>query len=282
MTGTVGSLDSLNETFLVGSQLISYSGITPRDGILANGVLVEVKGNLNGVTFEATDIEVKNGFDDQFKMEVEGLITNLNTAAMTFVLKGQLIDYRNALFIGGVEADLLNGLKVEAEGPVSGGILQAVKVKFKDNFRYEGNSTLVGNALIISNPGGTDLSVLVDSAITRGTASGGPVKLRARQLSGENLLAIRVEDNNDDRRQIFMAPVISISGSVVELLDSGNGVDGVIVVDTSSISTGNFEIGDVVTDRNNFFATLRVGDLVKARWDEDDNRWDQIEIELDD
>lgn len=291
LTGLVASRDvNGTDTFMIGSQLVDFSGALVRDGDPSNGALVEVKGNLDpGGTFVATDVELKGDFGDQAKIEVEGLITALDTNAETFMLRGQPISFANARFMGGVEADLLNGLKVEAEGPISGGTLLAVKIKFKDNFRYEGEATQLGNELVITNPGGLDLSITIDTNMTRNDSTAGPglgqFKVRARQLSGPNLLATRVKDDSggNTTRQIFQAPVVRIAGPMVEILDDGNGA-GVIVIDTSTISTdnsgsSNFEIEDNDVGSTAFFAALQVGDIVKARWD---GSWEQIEIELDD
>lgn len=286
LTGRAINLDTNNFTFDIGNQSVSYSGVTPRDGVLAEGSLVEVKGLLSGLNFVAADIEIKDGFDDQAKTEVEGLITALNIDAKTFMLRGQQVNYAGAQFLGGLEAELLNGLKVEAEGPITSGILLAVKIKFKDNFRYEGDSTLIGNVLTISNPAGPDLAITIDISLTLGTTTGGQVKVRARQLSGENLVATRVETGGNTDRQIFEAAVVRIADPLVGILDTGNGATGVIVIDTSTISPdssgSNFEIEDVETTRAAFFAALQVGDIVKARWDVGGAQWDQIEIELDD
>lgn len=287
LTGKAVNLTSF--TFMVGSQLVDYSNVTPRDGILAEGLLVEVKGNLNGAgTFIATDVEVKNGFDDQPEFEVEGLITDLDTSAKTFRVRGQLVSYVAAWFVGGDETELINGLKVEAEGPISGGVLQAEKVKFKSSFRYEGPANRVGNELTIDNPDGPDLTIIIDSALTRDETTGGDglgeFKVRARQLSGAKLLATRAEDDaGDPDRQIFQAPVARIAAPLVELLDL-DGTNGVIVVDTSTMSDSpgdsDFEIEEVEVNRETFFASLKVGDIVKARYR--DNQWDQVELELDD
>ncbi|MDT8418963.1 MAG: DUF5666 domain-containing protein [Desulfuromonadales bacterium] len=282
LTGHVASLDTDASTFLIGGQLVSYDGVTPEDGILIEGSLVEVKGDLNGATFVATDLEIKNGFGDHHKTEIEGLVTGLDPVAKSFMVRGQLVSYANARFVGGIEEDLINSLKVEVEGSIVNGTLRAVKVKFKDNFRYEGNATQAGNALLIHNPGGPDLNVTIHSVMTLGTASGGQVKVRARQLSGANLLATRVEDGGNEERQVFKAPVVRIAEPLVEILDMGDGSNGVIVVDTSTIHSDDFEIENIITTRADFFAALQVGDIVKARWDNKDNRWDQIEIELED
>ena len=61
------------------------------------------------------------GVDDIAKAEVEGFITNLDVGAKTFRINGQLVNYSTATFVGGTEAELADGIKVEAEGPISGG-----------------------------------------------------------------------------------------------------------------------------------------------------------------
>lgn len=290
LTGNATSLTG--STFMIGSQLVDYTGVTPRDGVLSEGILVEVKGTLNGSTFEAVDVEVKNGFDDLPEFEVEGLLTALDTGLQTFMVRGQLVDYSNAMFMGGLEEDLLNGLRVEAEGPIINGVLIAEKVKFKDNFRYKGPADLVGNVLTISNPnlGGVDLIVTIDSSLTRDetTGAGSPFKVRARQVEGSNLLATRIKDNDGNAdRQIFQAQVVAINGPLVEILNGGMG-SGLIVIDTDDIIPDdstmetNFEIEDAQVSRQDFFIALQVGDIVEARWNMTDNRWDEIEIELDD
>lgn len=289
LTGNATTLTAT--TFMIGSQLVDFSGVTPRDGVLAEGSLVEVKGNLNGLTFEATDVEIKNGFDDQPEFEVEGLVTNLTST--TFEIKGQLVDYSNAMFLGGVDTDLANGMKVEAEGPISNGVLMAEKVKFKDNFRYSGPANRAMDVVTIDNPNlsGQDLSVTIDANMTREETTGmdgdGQFRLRARQISGANLLATRARDDagNPDR-QIFQATVVAINNPLVEILDDGSG-SGVIVVDTSTINPddsgeSNFEIEGILVTREAFFDALQVGDMVKARWDLTGSSWDEIEIELDD
>ena len=285
LTGKAVSLSA--PTFMIGSQLVDYSNVTPRDGLLVEGSLVEVKGNLNAAeTFVATGVEVKSGFDDHPEFEVEGLIVDLDTSAKTFKVRGQLVNYAAAQFLGGDETELINGVKVEAEGPISGGVLLAEKVKFKSGFRYEGPGNRVGNELTIDNPDGPNLTIIIDNALTRDETTGGEgpgeFKVQARQLAGANLLATRAEDDaGDPDRQIFQAPVVRIAAPLVEILDL-DGANGVIVVDTSTMSDApgdsDFEIEDAEVTRASFFASLKVGDIVKARYR--DNEWDQIELEL--
>jgi len=293
VTGAISTILAGNQ-FMIGSQLVDYTGVTP-DGTLAAGTLVEVKGTLNAGTLEATRVHVEDGFGNNLpKIEVEGLVRNLT--ATTFTLKGQLVDYGSANFYGGVEADLANGLKVEAEGPIVNGTLLAVKVKFKDNFRYDGAATKQANgSWLIDNPdpAGTDLIIWLDNmtdddanAAGDATSTTRDIRFRARQMQAEELLAIRTQNGSGGgggSRQEFEAIVMVKGDPVIEMLDDGNGNGGLLSFDTTItavLQATDFQIEDVGTSRDGFMAALTVGDRVKARYDAGVE--DQIEIELDD
>ena len=295
LTGAITSMAS-STSFSIGSQQIDASAATI-DGTLSVGTLVEVKGTLNGVILEATLVHVEDGMGNQVaKVHIEGLIRNLdNPTSGQFSLNGQMVDYGSAAYRGGVQADLMDGLKVEAEGPIVGGVLLATKIKFKDSFRYEGAATeLNANTLSIDVPGGGTLTVLIDSAMTRTDVgldlSTRNAKIRARIVSGSTLIATRVQDGGgQDSRQIFEAPVVDFSQAAdsVELLDDGSQTGiGLINVDTSTINDVNhpsgsdFQIEDQVVSKAAFYQALNVSDRVKARYD--NGAWDQIEIELED
>jgi ribosomal protein S28E/S33 len=236
-------------------------------------------------TLTATDVEIKPaglGVDNIDEAEVEGFVTNLNTAAQTFQVNGQLVDYSTAAFIGGTETELFNGTKVEAEGPIAGGVLQAEKVEFKESIKFEANAATVNvgaGTLTLEDLAG--ITVVVDDALTEFEPAGSKlsdivigneVKIRAREGSGGDIVAIELEilDQPSDRT-IIQGPVTSfVSLGDVTIL-------GVVVVDTTTIKDDDFEDNDIVIGRDEFFNRLAVGDLVKARFR--DNVWDQIELE---
>ena len=272
-------------TFLINALTVDYSNVTPRDGTLANGVAVEVKGtDLVGNNLTATDVEVKPaglGVDDIDEAQVEGFVTNLNTAAQTFEVNGQLVDYSTAAFIGGPETELLDGTKVEAEGPIVAGVLQAEKVKFEESIKFEANAATVNagtGRLTLEDLAG--ITVVVDDALTEFEPAGSDlndivigneVKVRARKSSGGDIAAIELEilDAPSDRA-IIQGPVDSfVSGGDVTILG--------VVVDTTTINDDDFKDDDIVIGRNAFFNRLAVGDLVKARFRS--GAWDQIEFE---
>jgi uncharacterized protein DUF5666 len=83
-----------------------------------------------------------------------------------FVVKGQHIQpTATTAFVGGIKADLLVGMKVEAEGKIVGGILMATKIAFKDNVRIDAivsavsaatataqaNLTMLGKKIVITS-----------------------------------------------------------------------------------------------------------------------------------
>lgn len=295
LTGVITAMGPGN-LFSIGSQQVDTTSATI-DGPISVGKLVEAKGTLSGAILVATLVHVEDGFGSQVaKIEVEGLVRNLDTpTAGQFSLNGQQVDYSSATFFGGVQGDLINGLKVEAEGPIVNGLLVARKIKFKDSFRYEGAVTELNvNTLSISVPGGGTLTVLVDMSITRVQAglnlATRNAKLRARIVNGSTLIATRLKDGgNLDNRQIFEGPVVdfSLAADSVELLDNGSESSiGLIDVDTSTIndinhpSGSDFEIEGAKVSRAAFYQALNVGDRVKARFD--NGSWDQVEIELED
>jgi hypothetical protein len=272
-------------TFLINALTIDFSTATVRDGTLANGVLVEVKGSaLAGNTLTATDVEIKPaglGVDDIDEAEVEGFVTNLNTTAQTFRVNGQLVNYSTAVFIGGPETDLLNGTKVEAEGPITSGVLVAEKVKFKDTIEFEANVATVnpgaGTLILEDLPG---ITVMVDDMLTEiepagsnlnDIVIGNEVKIRAREGSGGDIVAIELEimDQPSDRA--------IIQGPVDSFVPFGDVTILGVAVDTTTIDDDDFKDRDNVIGRTEFFNRLTAGDLVKARFRS--GAWDQIEIE---
>ena len=129
------------------------------------------------------------GVDDIAKAEVEGFITNLDVGAKTFRINGQLVNYSTATFVGGTEAELADGIKVEAEGPISGGILQAVKIEFEDSVRFEANADNVGASSLTLEalPGITvqvdDLTEFINVANLGGISSGDNLRIRGRRAT---------------------------------------------------------------------------------------------------
>ena len=284
--GVVSNLNVALSTFQINALTVDYTGIVPRDGTLANGVNVEVKGdNLVGNTLSATDVEIKPaglGVDNIGKAEVEGYIANLNTGAKTFTINGQQVNYAAAAFFNGTEADLANGTKAEAEGPISGGVLQAVKIEFEETIRFETNADTV-NATSLTLEGLPGITVQVDDltqfegvANLSGINSGDYLKIRGRRFNptGTTVIAtqVKLESTTSAEKAIIRGPVDSfVANTSVTIIG--------VVVTTTTIQNDDFKDNDVIIGEAAFFDQLNVGDLVEAQLDLASGNWVEIEYE---
>lgn len=97
---------------------------------LANGRQVEVKGTMSGGVLVASKVIFK-GDRPATTLEVEGAITDFVSVA-SFKVDGQAVDASTATITSGTLADLANGRRVGAKGPLVGGVLRATKVEIKD------------------------------------------------------------------------------------------------------------------------------------------------------
>jgi len=130
----------------------STSGITVNIGAgvarpagLIDGAFVEVRTlTTTGGVITATKIEIEDELKagENEKAEVEGFISSAGSDS--FTINGQTIQTTAAtVFVGGAKVDLAVGMKVEAEGTISGGNLVAGKITFKDNLRINANVAAV-------------------------------------------------------------------------------------------------------------------------------------------
>jgi Domain of unknown function (DUF5666) len=135
--GTVSGFVSASN-FTVNGQKVDATNAVFKDGSaasLANGVLVEVKGNVvNGVLI-ATRVEIKGSPSGTTptpgaEFEAKGTISAFVSVA-SFLVGGSTIDATNASFERGTAADLRNGVLVEVKGVVVGGVVKATRVRFE-------------------------------------------------------------------------------------------------------------------------------------------------------
>ncbi len=307
--GNVSNLTAT--TFQIGSLTIDYSTALV-DGTLADGILVEVKSlddNLaDGMTADSVEVRPGGlGRDDIAKAEVEGIIASLNTGGQTFMIDGQMVNYANATFRGGFEDELADNIKVEAEGPLAAGMLNATKVTFKESIKFEANLTgSAGGNLTLQGLSG--ISVAADDSITRfdgftaltDLVAGDNLRVRARPSgNGDTMVATRIilRSSQPNDRLIVQGRVTDFSNPTVNLLGSLPG--GLVTIDTNEIinnssqdnnpGDSDFEIEDTPVNQDAFFAALVPGDTVKARarladavGGGDAKTWQAIEIEVED
>jgi hypothetical protein len=124
-------VDATNAQFPDGTAGIVLGAMVEVEGAVANGVLVATK----------VELEDMHQNDDRNKNELHGPISNLDTTAKTFVVRGVTVNYVSGttVFKDGVEADLANGKQVEVKGVLSadGTSVQAQVIEFENEVENE-------------------------------------------------------------------------------------------------------------------------------------------------
>lgn len=135
--GAVAELNTTNQTFKIGSQLVDYSKARLDDfgtSQLANGQTVKVKGTSIDATSKALlaseiDLKTKPSTTSD-KLRTEGTVSNL-VADTSFELAGVKILFSSSTsYDNGVKADLVNGAKVKVQASSSAEGWKADKVIF--------------------------------------------------------------------------------------------------------------------------------------------------------
>jgi hypothetical protein len=129
LRGVLSQLDMSGKSFHIGSAQFSYAGASGVPGNLANGVFLRMKlqsaapGSTRWtvLSFGAGVLEPSEGVT----VKVKGLISAFGSSA-SFSVNGQAVAAASAQFPNGNALAL--GVRVEVEGTVQGGVLQATKV----------------------------------------------------------------------------------------------------------------------------------------------------------
>jgi hypothetical protein len=208
---------------------------------LANGSYVEVRSAAapltpNGATIVDATVSLEDrGIGANREAEVEGIVTAGDSAAFTVlgiaVATGGATTWEN-----GTPADLLPGVKVEAEGRLdASGVLQARKVSFRSNIRIQGVPVLDTATTFQLLGFNVRLDEFTDLNTTVGASA---VEVRARRhANGTDLVATRIDDAGGDSRIYLQGPVtaanatgrtlsilgITVDVSSAELRDANDG-----------------------------------------------------------
>lgn len=148
--GVITSYASATNFSVRGLQVNATNASFPKGTTgLALGAKVEVKGSVVSGVLVATRVKLESGNDDgasggnasgedssnRHEIELHGTISNVNTAAKTFTLRGVNVSYAGTVvFERGTAANLVNGAKVEVKGVAASGgtTVQVQKIKFED------------------------------------------------------------------------------------------------------------------------------------------------------
>jgi hypothetical protein len=218
----------------------------------------------------AIHLETELEAEPQDEVEVEGIVTAVDASG--FTVAGQAVSPNaDARFVGGTAADIVVGVKLEAEGVLGDdGVLHASEVKFEASGRIDGNleakdeaaGTLTLLGVVVHVTPSTELrgfAALADLAV------GWELEVRGYPTSdGLGLNATRIElikSSPNDRA--FLRAVVTTKTPTTALAMMG------IAIDTSGASfqrsTGPGT--SVAMSAADFFAAITPGQtVVKVRW----------------
>ncbi|HEX4598607.1 MAG TPA: DUF5666 domain-containing protein [Burkholderiaceae bacterium] len=274
LSGTVASLDTTAKTFMIGTELVDYSQATV-NGTLENGAQVEVAGTLNGTTLSATAVSIdsqdaESGDDD---VEFDGVVSALDTTAMTFQLGDKTIDY------SGVSnpPSLSNGAEVEVQGTVDASntsLVHATEISVEESHGGSGSAdgeaagkvTAIDASMSVITVGATTFHFDAQTVITKNDS-----QITAADIMVADVVEVKFDDTKLVNGQAYATEIevqtgASATDNAVEgKITSFNAaastfvVGGVTVQVTSSTS---YETLDKTLTQADFFGTDRTGQQV--------------------
>lgn len=293
--GTVSGFDGV-DTFAVSGITVTFDGTTGFEGLpgsVENGQFVEVQGVLDAAgDIAATRIQLEDdGFDtDVDEASIEGLVTDFN-GADDFRVAGQRVDASSAKFEpASLASSLADGVQVEVEGAINGGVLNAGKVEQRSgelrvSAVVDSSNNAAGTITLAVVPGQlvtvfTDTRTLFedkrDDAAPFGVGdiqSGDFLEVRGYQAGNGDFLAAEVErDQLDDTVLRGPADVPETDGSTA--------AGTVAILGVSLATDGATDFQDGTLSGTDFFLQVRDGDLVSVK-DKDpaDGSADEVDFE---
>ncbi len=226
--GVVANLDKAG-TFTINGLTVNFAGVAAgnRPTGLANGMTVEASGKnfANGV-LTADQLRDRDrdriSYPDGDGIEVEGYVAEFVSISSDFKVSGQMVNAANAVIRNGTAADIRNGLKVEAEGTVSNGVLVAsvLVIKQQASVRVEAGLQAVDATLNTVTLLGRSIKVSADTELRDGVANPGQptaitlgalnpadrLEVKAHKDSAGALVATRVERTAADSLVVVKGP----------------------------------------------------------------------------
>jgi Domain of unknown function (DUF5666) len=196
-------------SFKLGTLTVNFAANAVRDlpVPIPAGTLVRVKTQAAPVADAITATQVRpfmaQATPALAEAEIEGYITEL--AGASFKVSGLAVAVSaGTQYVPGntTQADLANGKRVEAEGKLVNGVLQAERIKFKDaqsggnEFRFEGPVTDYVSAADFKVKGqridASGAGVRFDNGTAADLANGKDVEVRGNVIDNGKLIATRV------------------------------------------------------------------------------------------
>lgn len=290
-----GVIAGSGTSFTMAGLTINTAGATidPAGATLTAGDLVEVKGTFSAGVFTASSVEIKNAPENEANFRFEGFV--ISGDANSFVLQGHHLaqDFTvttsgTTVFVSGNKADVVVGTKLEAQGNLVNGTLQASKVKFKENIRIEmtaGPQDPAVEGIELLNLSAVKVVTNALTSPTATVAAGDSIRIRGRMSAdGSQVVATRLDNqgpagSNPDR-VILRGPVTAIApdNSSLTLIGVTVPVAGVQFRPNDDNGTDNLTMTPA-----QFFSNVKVGTVVKVKGSlSGNNTFLPTEIELED
>ena len=279
LKGTVAA--STANSFEINGITVNYDAtgittdLTGLPGGVTDGIFVEVKGTLDvSGDIDATRVALEDeGFDDNLdKVSLEGIITNYVDDS-DFMILGIPIDASSATFIPST-LTLGNGIKVEAEGPMVNGTLQALTIGARsgDEVKIDAQITSLSsadNSITLDLINGS-VTVYVDSRTRMDDSTGSTSQLSFSDLSSGDFVEVRGMLDDSDR--VILSELrrddtddVILQGQV-ESFVSGSSVTILGVTYPAVAGPTDFEdVNDNPISSASFYSSLTVGSLVKIK-----------------
>jgi hypothetical protein len=138
VTGTVQNLDTVRKTFTLGQLTINFSSAAftgMNASSLANGIIVRARSTAPPIASVLTATTVQGWYaipvSDGIAVQLAGVITDFGSRS-SFKVLGTPVDATNGQITGGPVGSLGNGVKVEVDGFMSGGVLVVKKLRIRN------------------------------------------------------------------------------------------------------------------------------------------------------
>lgn len=259
-----------------------FKGATPKQlvdsvtDVTTEDYRVRISGyRLADGSFQATFVgakEIGSGWVGEWhKVEVEGVVSNLDADTQTFKFKELVIDFTSAEFDDGVQDDLKNGVVVEVEGKLVDGKLIAEEVEFEDDLFDNNDDVEISGAVTVAYDESTrqfqlngfaiqvnEDTDLDDDIILDRLTEGAEIKIEGEYRNGI-IVAEEIEMRDGDAELSGFIENKERGGEVLV-------VSGVRVMLTDSTLVEDEETEDAqesVTMRTQDLETLNVGDYLE-------------------
>ena len=283
--------------FTLGGVLVKYdtSTVIEVDGGLTNGKFVEVEGRYNIGPPEfitAEEIETEDeGFDDDVEISLQGVISDWVDIDSEFKVNGFPVDASdpNLELTPANAVDLLdNGVNVEVEGAIVGGVLIADELELREGrVRLDAEIATIGPGDRFTVKYGSlgllgTITVLVDgqTAFEDDTAAANPgfanlvpgnfVKIEGREETNDEVYAGKVKRDEADE--------LRLRGAVDDFDEIAESSITVLGIAYSVDASTKFEQGEIEILRSDFFAALQIGAEVEIKDDDGDGVADEVEL----